>query len=44
MQRFLVTLLLASLVPAAASAAFTEVTPSTLKYEGVRYWRKKAEG
>jgi hypothetical protein len=42
MQRFLVTLLLATLAPAAASAAFTEVTPSTLKYEGVRYWRKKA--
>lgn len=30
------------LVPAVASAAFTEITPSTLKFEGVRYWRKKA--
>lgn len=31
------------LAPAQASAGgFTKVTPSTLKYEGVRYWRKKA--
>lgn len=29
--------------PATASAGgFTKVTPSTLKFEGVRYWRKKA--
>lgn len=42
MQRSLVTLLFAFLVPAAASASFTEVTPSTLKFEGVRYWRKNA--
>lgn len=30
------------LAPTVASAGFTEVTPSTLKHEGVRYWRKKA--
>lgn len=30
------------LVPVAASAAFTEISASTLKHEGVRYWRKKA--
>lgn len=33
----------AVLAPAVeAIAGFTEVSPSTLKYEGVRYWRKKA--
>jgi len=30
------------LAPAEASAGFTKVSPSTLKYEGIRYWRKKA--
>ncbi|MEZ4384467.1 MAG: hypothetical protein R3A79_24275 [Nannocystaceae bacterium] len=28
--------------PTVASAGFTKVTPSTLKFEGIRYWRKKA--
>ncbi|MEM6293410.1 MAG: hypothetical protein AAGA54_19210 [Myxococcota bacterium] len=31
-----------SLSSTEAQAAFTKVTPSTLKFEGVRYWRKKA--
>ncbi|MEZ4454232.1 MAG: hypothetical protein R3B09_32560 [Nannocystaceae bacterium] len=53
MQRpFLVSMLLAGglalggvtfFAPATASAGgFTKVTPSTLKFEGIRYWRKKA--
>jgi len=33
---------LAVLTPVEARAGFTKVSPSTLKYEGVRYWRKKA--
>ena len=33
----------AFIAPAVASAGgFTKVTPSTLKFEGIRYWRKKA--
>lgn len=28
--------------PVEAKAGFTKVSPSTLKFEGVRYWRKKA--
>lgn len=31
-----------SLSATEAQAAFTKVTPSTLKFEGVKYWRKKA--